>query len=315
MAQRVGWVGSGRMGAAMAGRLLDAGVAVRVTNRTRAKAEELVPRGAVVVDAPRDLADCDVVFTMVSGNADLAAVLTGEGGLLTDPHRAPGIVVDCSSVGAAASAEARAACAARESEFLAAPVSGNPKVVASGRLTLAASGERTAFNEARPLLEMLGAGVTYVGEGEASRFVKICHNVVLGVMTQCLAEVLVLAERGGVARSSLMEFLNSSVMGSTFSRYKSPALVNLDFAPTFTPVLLAKDLDLALAAALDEGVPMPVTALTRELVGTAVEAGHTHEDFAVLLVEQARRAGLELSPEGVDVDDGLGPTGPRGSDR
>ncbi len=303
---RVGWVGCGRMGAAMASRLLAAGVGVRVTNRTRDKAEALVPLGATVVDSPRDLAGCDVVFTMVSGNADLEAVLTGEGGLLTDPGRAPGVVVDCSSVGSDASALARAACAARDSSFVAAPVSGNPKVVAAGKLTLAASGDRGAFDVARPYLEHLGAGVTYVGEGEASRFVKICHNVVLGVVTQCLAEVLVLAERGGVTRGALMEFLNSSVMGSTFSRYKSPALVNLDFTPTFTPVLLAKDFDLALAAARDEGVPMPVTALTRELVASAVGAGHTHEDFAVLLVEQARRAGLELSPEGVDVDDGLG---------
>ena len=148
--------------------------------------------------------------------------------------------------------------------------------------------------------------MTYVGEGEASRLVKICHNVVLGVVTQALAEIMVLAERGGVTRSALMEFLNSSVMGSTFSRYKSPALVNLDFTPTFTPVLLPKDFDLALAAARDEGVPMPVTALTREIVASAVGAGHTHEDFAVLLVEQARRAGLELAPDGAVVDDGLG---------
>jgi 3-hydroxyisobutyrate dehydrogenase-like beta-hydroxyacid dehydrogenase len=135
--------------------------------------------------------------------------------------------------------------------------------------------------------------------------VKICHNLFLGAVAQSLAEITVLAEKGGVPRSAFLEFINNSVMGSQFSRYKTPAFVNLDFAPTFTPVLLRKDLDLGLKAAKALGVPLPVTQLTRDLVNKAVEAGHADCDFAVLIEQQAKAAGLAIVPENVNVDDGL----------
>ena len=301
----LGWIGCGRMGAAMARRLLAGGHAVRVTNRTRAKAEALAGAGAEVVDAPRDLADCDVVFVMVSGNDDLIEVVEGPAGVLSDPDHAPAIVVDCSTVASEVSARVRAACAARGVAFLASPVSGNPKVVAAGQLTLAASGSPEAFAHARPYLELLGRGVTYVGDGEAARLVKICHNVLLGVVTQALSEITVLAEKGGISRHAFLDFMNHSVMGSMFSTYKSPALVHLDFTPTFTTRLLRKDFDLAMAAAHDLGVAMPVAALSSELVASAMGAGLAERDFAALLLEQARRSGLELVAEDVAVDDGL----------
>lgn len=301
----VGWVGTGRMGFALARRLLDAGHDVAVYNRTRAKAEPLAEHGAKIVDRPVDLADRDVVFVMVSAPADLEAVTIGEAGLLTGDNVAPGIVIDSSTVSTEVSAKIRAEAAARGSDFLAAPVSGNPSVVAAGMLTLAVSGPRSAYDASEHLLRALGKGVTYVGEGEVARLVKIAHNVFLGVVTQSLAEITVLVERGGTSRAAFLEFLNDSVMGSVFTRYKSPAFVNLDFAPTFTNVLLRKDFDLGLAAARELKVPMPVAAVAAELVASAIGAGHTEDDFATLLLEEARSAGIELVSEDVDVDDGL----------
>ena len=215
---RVGWIGTGRMGSALARRLVGAGFDLAVFNRTRARAEPLADLGAKVVHRPVDLADRDVVFVMVSASADLAAVLTGSGGLLTDPVSAPRIVVDSSTVSVEASETARAAAAGRGAGFLAAPVSGNPAVVAAGRLTFAVSGPRDLFDEVEPLLGVLGRGATYVGDGEAARLVKIAHNVYLGVVTQALAEITVLVEKGGVSRAAFLGFLNDSVMGSTFSR-------------------------------------------------------------------------------------------------
>jgi 3-hydroxyisobutyrate dehydrogenase len=302
---RIGWIGCGRMGTAMAKRLVVAGNNVTVTNRTRAKAEVLGELGATVVDSPRDLSHCDIVFIMVSANADLLEVTTGPEGLLSDPSMAPKIVVDCSTVSTETSATARAACAARGAQFLAAPVSGNPKVVSSGQLTLAVSGTVDAFETVRPYFDELGKGVTYVGDGEVARLVKICHNMMLGIVTQAMAEITVLAERGGIKRSAWLEFLNNSVMGSTFSRYKTPAFVNLDFTPTFTPTLLRKDFDLGMHAAYELDVPMPVSALCTEIVKSSIGAGYVHEDFAVLLLEAARGAGLAMEPENVEVDDGL----------
>ena len=303
---RIGWIGCGRMGTAMASRLVRAGHDVLVTNRTRSKAEVLGELGATVVDSPRDLAACDVVFIMVSGNADLVEVISGSQGLLSDPTNAPSIIVDCSTVSSETSASVREACAAREASFLAAPVSGNPKVVSAGQLTLAVSGTRDAFDVVRPYFEQLGQGVTYVGDAEVARLVKICHNMMLGIVTQALAEITVLAERGGIKRSAFLEFLNHSVMGSTFTRYKTPAFVNLDFTPTFTPTLLRKDFDLGMAAAYDLDVPMPVSALCTEIVKSTIGAGYVDQDFAVLLLEAARGAGLTMESENVSVDDGLG---------
>lgn len=303
---RVGWIGCGRMGTAMAKRLIAHEHSLTVTNRTRAKADVLGLLGANVVASPRDLADCDVVFIMVSADAQLLEVTSGAAGVLANESAVPKVIVDCSTVSSATSKSVREACAERGAAFLAAPVSGNPKVVASGKLTLAVSGTRDAFDYVRPLFDQLGHGVTYVGDGEVARLVKICHNMFLGVVTQAMAEVTVLAERGGIERSAFLEFLNASVMGSTFSKYKTPAFVNLDFTPTFTPVLLRKDFDLGMAEAKRTSVPMPLSALCTELVASAIGAGYVDDDFAVLLLEEARSAGLVMTPENVVVDDGLG---------
>ena len=301
---KIGWIGTGRMGFAMAKRLLEAGCDVAVYNRTRAKAEPLTQWGASIVDTPAELAGRDIVFTMVSGPADLSAVATGDSGLLSHTEN-PKLVVDCSSVSEEGSNEVRRALSERGCEMLSAPVSGNAKVVKAGKLTLVASGPESAFKMAEPYLQTLGVGVTYVGEGELARMVKICHNVLLGVVTQCLAEITVLAEKGGVPRHALLEFINDSVMGSMFSRYKSPAFVNLDWTPTFTPVLLRKDLDLGLAAGEKLGVPMSVTQATRDLVEQAINAGYTDCDFGILLEQQAAASGIELQAENLEVDDGL----------
>lgn len=301
----VGWIGAGRMGFQLAKRLLDAGYDVAVYNRTKAKAEPLVGSGATLVDRPVELAGRDVVFSMVSADKDLQDVMLGEGGLLTDPDHTPGLIGDASTVSVGASEVVRAAADERGVAFLATPVSGNPAVIAAGKLTVAVSGPRDAFDTAEPLLRTWGRGVTYVGEGELARIVKIAHNVFLGVVIQSLAEVTVLAEGAGVKRADFLAFLNDSVMGSVFTRYKTPALVNLDFTPTFTPVLLQKDFDLGLKAAAQSGVVMPVASMTRNLVAQEVGNGNTEQDFASLVLTIARGSGLQIRSEDADVSDGL----------
>jgi 3-hydroxyisobutyrate dehydrogenase-like beta-hydroxyacid dehydrogenase len=294
------------MGSAMAARLARAGVNLTAWNRTRAKAEPLAKQGCAIAETIADLRDREVVFTMVSTPADLEQVLLGDGGLLTDPEHLPGAVVDCSTVSTESSKAMREACQQRGVDFLAAPVSGNGKVVAAGGLSLVVSGPEEAYQRVAPLLAHMGKSVTYVGDGDTARLVKICHNIFLGVVTQSLAEITVLAERGGVSRAAFLDFLNNSVMGSVFTRYKSPAFVHLDYTPTFTPILLRKDFDLGLAAARQLDVPMPVASITAALVQASVSSGRVTEDFAILLDLQAASSGLELKPENVEVDDGLG---------
>lgn len=300
----VGWIGVGRMGFPMVKRLLDAGCDVSIYNRTRSKAEPLEAAGGKIVDLPKDLADRDIIFTMVSTSDDLVAVTFGENGVFTAEAK-PKLLIDCSSISEIASADIRARAAEIGIDMLASPVSGNGKVVKAGKLTIVTSGPRAAFEMAEPFLNQVGRGVTYVGEGELARMVKICHNLLLGVVTQCLAEITVLAEKGGVARHDTLEFINNSVMGSMFSRYKTHSFVNLDLTPTFTPILLRKDLDLGLKAGENLGVELPVTSTTRDMVQRAIDAGYTDVDFSVLLQEQAKASGLDIQPENIDVDSGL----------
>jgi 3-hydroxyisobutyrate dehydrogenase-like beta-hydroxyacid dehydrogenase len=301
---KLGWIGTGRMGYEMAARLAKGGADVLVWNRTRAKAEPLEKYGAKIAAALPELAARDIVFCMVSTWDDVKQVITGPAGLLSAAVK-PRMVIECSSISLEGSAELRAILAARGIEYLAAPVSGNAKVIKAGKLTFVVSGPKSAYETARPLLDTMGQGSSYVGEGELARIAKICHNVLLGVVTQSLAEITILAQKAGMSRHAFLDFLNKSVMGSTFTRYKTPAFVNLDFKVTFTPHLLRKDLDLGLDAGRRFEVPMPLAALTRDLIQQMIGHGLTEQDFATLLVMEAKASGIELQPERVEVGDGL----------
>jgi 3-hydroxyisobutyrate dehydrogenase len=290
----VGWIGTGRMGSAMVARLLAAGQKVAVCNRTRVKAEELAPLGAVVVDGPADLVECRTVFITVDTPASLVSVANA----LFGGEVGPRTVIDCSTVDAPAARALRELAGKTDTAVLAAPVSGNAGAVTGGTASFCVSGPQEAYQQARPILEILGRSVTYVGEGDSARVVKLCHNMLLGVISQTLAEIAVLGQKYGVSREALMEFVNGSVLGSDFTRYKTPAMLSLDFAPTFTTELLRKDFDLGLAAARVVEAPMQVASAAYQRIQEAVTSGYRDADFAALLELQARGAGIELKPEG-----------------
>ena len=305
--RRLGWLGTGRMGVELVRRLLAADCDVAVYNRTRAKAEPLAAYGAKIANSAAELADREIVFATVGTPQDLLDAVLGPNGLISG-GAAPAVLVDCSTISVEASQPARERLAAHGTALLAAPVMGNPRVAAAGQLTLAVSGPRDAFEAAQPYLDILGSGATYVGEGELARIVKICHNLFLGVVTQSLAEVTVLAQKSGISRQAFLSCLNNSVMGSTFTRYKTPAFVNLDFHPSFTAALLRKDFDLGLAAARQADVPLPVAAQVHEIIQALIGTGHADEDFAALLELAGVAAGLQLVSENADISDGLDPT-------
>ena len=301
----IGWIGIGRMGYAMAERLAKSGANVTVWNRTREKAQPLAAHGAKVANKLADLAACGIVFVMVSTWKDVKEVIAGPHGLLSAKDVRTKLVIECSSISLEGSAELREMLRSRGIELLAAPVSGNAKVIKAGRLSFVCSGPRAAYDEALPYLRMIAPAASYVGEGELARMVKICHNVFLGVVTQSLAEITILAAKAGVPRHAFLDFMNQSVMGSTFTKYKTPAFVNLDFKVTFTPELLRKDLDLGLDAGRRFDVPLPLASLTRDILQSLIGHGAVDEDFAKLIVHHARASGIELAPENVVVDDGL----------
>jgi 3-hydroxyisobutyrate dehydrogenase len=313
--QRIGWIGMGRMGFPMAERLLKAGYQVSIWNRTRSKAEPLAAQGGKIVDKLSDLADVDMLFSIVSTGKDLEEVYFGKDGVVAGKNgKMPSVVVDCSTIAVEESAAIRKRLKEHKADFIACPVSGNAKVIKAGKLSAVASGPEAAFRRAQPVIEVFAPnGVSYVGEGELARVCKIAHNVMLGVVIENLIEITLLANKMGVPRHAFLAFMNNSVMGSMFTRYKTPALVNLDWTTTFTPELLRKDLDLGLKLGHEHDVPMPVTAATREMLQSHFGAAtlkpnpqdYLQKDFAALMETMALAAGMKLQSENKTVPTGL----------
>jgi 3-hydroxyisobutyrate dehydrogenase len=312
--RKIGWIGAGRMGVPMAERLIKAGHDVAIWNRTRAKVEPLVKLGGTVVEHLSDLKDVDVLFSIVATGKDVQEVLYGRNGVCSQGGKIPPIVVDCSTIAVEDSATIRDRLKQLGADFVAAPVSGNAKVIKAGKLSAVVSGAEAACKAVMPLIAAIApCGVSYVGEGELARVCKIAHNVLLGVVIENLIEVMLLTNKMGVPRHAFLAFLNNSVMGSMFTRYKSPALVNCDWTTTFTPELLRKDLDLGLALGHARGVPMPVTAAAREVLQSHFGAAtlqknpdeYLQKDFAALAETMALAAGMKLTSENKDVPSGI----------
>jgi 3-hydroxyisobutyrate dehydrogenase len=313
-ALKIGWIGMGRMGFPMAERLLKARHDVSIWNRTRSKAEPLEKIGGKVVDHLSDLKSVDVLFSIVATGADVEEVLYGKNGVCSQGGKIPPVIVDCSTIAVEESKAIRSKLKDLGADFVAAPVSGNAKVIKAGKLSSVVSGPEAACKIAMPLVEVFAPrGVSYVGDGELARVCKIAHNVMLGVVIENLIEITLLTNKMGVPRHAFLAFLNNGVMGSMFTAYKSPALVNLDWATTFTPELLRKDLDLGLELAREMDVPMPVTAATREVLqghfGAAMLQKNPEEylskDFAALAETMALAAGMKLESENKNVPTGL----------
>ena len=312
--QKIGWIGVGRMGGPMAERLLKAGYDLSIWNRTRAKAEPLAKVGGKVVDNLLDLKDVDVLFSIVSTGKDLDQVYFGKNSVTGHGGKLPKIFVDCSTISVEESAAVRDRLKQLGCDYVAAPVSGNAKVIKAGKLSAVISGPEAACKTVTPMLEAIAPrGVSYVGEGELARICKIAHNVMLGVVIENLIEITLLANKMGVPRHAFLAFMNNGVMGSMFTAYKSPALVNLDWTTTFTPELLRKDLDLGLALGREWDVPMPVTAAAREVLQGHFGAAtlkpdpqeYLQKDFAALMETMALASGMKLKSENKNVPTGL----------
>jgi 3-hydroxyisobutyrate dehydrogenase len=312
--QKIGWIGMGRMGYPMAERLLKAGHDVSIWNRTRSKAEPLAKLGGKVVDKLFDLKDCDVVFSIVATGKDVEEVYFGKNSVTGHGGKIPKVFVDCSSISVEESAAIRDKLKQLGADYVASPVSGNAKVIKAGKLSAVISGPEAVCKMVTPMIEVFAPrGVSYVGDGELARICKIAHNVMLGVVIENLIEITLLANKMGVPRHAFLAFMNNGVMGSMFTAYKSPALVNLDWTTTFTPELLRKDLDLGLALGREWDVPMPVTAATREVLQSHFGAAtlqknpdeYLQKDFAALMETMALAAGMKLTSENKNVPTGL----------
>jgi 3-hydroxyisobutyrate dehydrogenase-like beta-hydroxyacid dehydrogenase len=288
---RVAVLGLGRMGVPIAERLEQAGHELSVWNRSPGPTAAFAERGIRVLDTARQAWEhADVCITMLSDGPAVEAVTLGNDGLLVGD--AGGTLVDMSTIGPDTSARVGEECERRGLAFLRAPVSGNPSVVVAGNLGIMVSGPREAFDRLADTLRDIGPNLFYVGGGEEARIVKLALNLMIGGTAQLMAEALVLGEKYGIDRGTMLEVMGGSAMGSPFVKYKTDALVADDYSSTFTASMLYKDLALALEAAHEVAAPLPVTAVTEQLVEACIATGMGDADLTALLPRLRRDAGL-----------------------
>jgi 3-hydroxyisobutyrate dehydrogenase-like beta-hydroxyacid dehydrogenase len=285
---RVAVLGLGRMGAPIADRLEQAGHELSVWNRSPGPAGPFADRGIQVLGTPREAWErADVCVTMLADGPAVEAVTLGEDGLLT--RDADGVLVDMSTIGVDSSARVAEECERRGVSFLRAPVSGNPSVIVAGNLGIVVSGPKEVFDRLADTLRDIGPNV---GRAEEARIVKLALNLVIGGTAQLMAEALVLAEKYGIDRGKMLEVMGGSAAGSPFVKYKTDALVADDYTSTFSTSMIFKDLALALEAGQQVAAPLPVTALTQQLVHGCMAMGMADDDFMALLPRLRREAGL-----------------------
>jgi 3-hydroxyisobutyrate dehydrogenase-like beta-hydroxyacid dehydrogenase len=270
------------MGAPIADRILAGGFPLAVWNRTRERTDPYAERGAAVLDEPSQaLAHADTCVTMLADDAVLSEVVLGDGGVLGGA-RAGTTLIDMSTVSVSVSERVAGAADRAGVEYLRAPVSGNPGVVASGNLTIMVSGRQDVVDASRQLLETIGPNVLYVGEGERARAAKLLLQILVGGTTELLAEAMIFGESVGLERPRVLEVLNASVLGSRFIGYKGEAMANADYSATFTTAMMIKDIDLVLDRAHETGITLPFTQQLRTLLDETSAAGYADADFGAL---------------------------------
>ena len=289
---KIGWIGAGKMGGPMSRRLVGAGATLAVYDPVAANVEAVVATGARAASSNQDvIADADIVISMIPNDAVLGAITIGEEGIFA--NLAPGtIYVDMSTVSPAMSARVAVAAKEKGIHYLRAPVSGSIGLAAAGTLTIFASGPEAVFEDSRSLFEAMGAKLFHVGEAEESRFLKLSINMMVGITAGMMAEALTLSEKGGVDWNQMIDIIGSSAVGSPLVGYKVDALKNRDFTPAFPAWMMSKDFDLALDAARDESIPLPITSLVRQHWSAMEATGRGEMDFFAYVTLMEHLSGL-----------------------
>jgi 2-hydroxy-3-oxopropionate reductase len=287
--EKVGFVGLGIMGAAMARNLLlGAGHGLVVHNRTRAKAEELAEHGADVADSPREVAETSgVVITMLPGPPEVEEVVAGEGGLL-EGAREGSLIIDMSTSSPILAQELYCVAKDKGVGMLDAPVSGGDVGAIDGTLSIMVGGEEDDFERARPLFGAMGETVVHVGGAGAGQTVKACNQIVVALVIEAVSEALVLGSKAGVKAEKVIEVLSGGLAASRVLEVKGEKLLSRDFDPGGKVEYHRKDLGIALEAGREHGAALPVTAVVDQMFGALMAKGRGGWDHSALttLIEE-----------------------------
>ncbi|QIN77925.1 2-hydroxy-3-oxopropionate reductase [Rubrobacter marinus] len=283
MAEKIGFIGLGIMGAPMAKNLMAAGHELVLHNRTREKAEELAGEGATAAGSPREVAEgSDVVITMLPDSPDVEEVVAGEGGVLEGIGEGS-LVVDMSTISPVVARELAQRAREKGASMLDAPVSGGDVGARDGTLSIMVGGSEEDFERARPLFEVMGKTVTRVGGAGAGQVVKACNQIVVGLTIEAVSEALVLGSKAGVEPSKILDVLSGGLAGNKVMEVKRDKFLEHAFDPGFRVELHRKDLGIALAAGREYGVALPVTAIVDQMLEALRAKGRGDRDHSAIL--------------------------------
>ena len=291
--ERVGFLGLGTMGAAMAANIARAAFPLTVWNRTPGRAAPLVGLGAAEAATPAAAAEAsDVVVICVSDTPDVEAVLFGPGGV-ADKARSGHLVIDCSTISPAATRDFAARLAARDVRMVDAPVSGGSEGARNATLTIFVGGDVPDVERARPILEAMGRTITHLGPVGAGQAVKAVNQVILAGAYLGVAEGIVLALKAGLDVPQVVEALSGGAAQSWVLANRSGRMIDNDYPLGFRVALHRKDLAIALAMAQELGADLPVSALAAGIEDELISAGHADDDMSALARAIRSRSGLD----------------------
>lgn len=289
--QKIGWIGLGKLGLPMAGRLVATGHAVTGFDQNAARMTLARERGiALAATHDEALEGASLVFTSLPDDRVLDAAIVRSGLL---ERLAPGaILIETSTVSPGASAAVAEAAAKTGVAYLRLPISGSAPLAETGQVSCFASGPRAAFDQAKPVLEGFTKAQTWLGEGEQARYAKLAINLMIGVSAGMMAEALALARKGGIDWNTFLGVMGESAVASPFVKYKAGPLAARDFSPMFTARQFIKDLDLIVDAAGSVLVPVPLAAMLRQSYSAILAEGEGDEDFITVVRHIERLSGL-----------------------
>jgi 2-hydroxy-3-oxopropionate reductase len=296
---KIGYIGLGLMGKAMARNLMRAGYPVTVHNRSREAVDELVAEGAQAAPTPQAVAEaCDVVFTNLPDSPDVEQVVLGPHGVLDGAHQGM-IYVDNSTVKPELARRMAIALAERGAQALDAPVSGGDIGAREATLVIMVGGPEAAFDQALPIFQALGKSITRVGDSGAGQVAKACNQIMTGAQMVAMAELMMLAQKAGVEAQRVVEAIRGGAAQCWTLDVKAPRLFAGNRAPGFRAYMMHKDLAIVMETARTYGVPLPMSAVNLQLYEAMLQSGMRDLDNSAVIgvYELLAGASLDESPQ------------------
>ena len=279
---QIGFVGLGIMGKPMAKNLIDAGYSLTVFDINQVAVDELVEYGCTKANSGKEISESSqYIITMVPDSADSEKAILGDNGVLEGASKGK-IIIDMSSIAPGVSQKIANMCEENGVSFLDAPVSGGEPKAIDGSLAIMVGGKENIFTQCKPIFEVLGSSVVLCGNYGAGNTTKLANQIIVAANIEAVSEALVLAKKAGLDPNTVFNAIKGGLAGSTVLNAKAPMMITGDFNPGFRIKLHQKDLHNALLTGKELGVPLPVTGLIQQMIGSLMNKGKGDLDHSAI---------------------------------